>query len=92
MHLEIGQKVRVMHTGIGRKSPEDISKRGKYGRIHIITDKIITIKTNNYIMSFNINDIISPYEHYLLIWSGMEWERLKVTQDISTFKEFKLLS
>lgn len=93
MQLQIGRKVRVIPTERGRKTPEGQNlRKEKYGKIYKITDKVITIKTNNYNISFNINEIISPHEYYLLIWNGKEWDRLKVSENVSTFKEVRLLN
>lgn len=86
MLIKVGQKVRVLKTERGHKSPNGQARTEKVGVIEKITPLVITIKTTNYRVSFNIAEIISPYEYYLAVWTGSEW--VKVTVPLGT-KDFK---
>lgn len=89
MGLQVGQKARMVVTGKKNRC-RDGFKRERYGTVKQITERVITIKTKKYNMSFNVNDVVSPNEYYLFLWSGYKWEMLQVSQKTKSFKELRL--
>jgi hypothetical protein len=88
MYIELNQKIKIIPTERGRKNPDGENiRREKRGRITSITERILTVKTSNYNMTFNVSDIIAPYEYYLSVFIKNEWVELRANKGIRSLKE-----
>lgn len=89
MEIKVGQKCKLVPTEKGHKGKDGASciRRVMPGVIERIGERYITIKTKRYRVTHSISDILSPWEYYLDVWNGKEWERVKLPIGIKGFKE-----